>query len=156
MIRKAKKADYNAMDSVFRAAAKQLCIASYDMEIIDAWAGKCWPERFVKSANDGNHQYVLLIDDVVVCFGSINLEKQLLVSLFVSPDYAGQGLGQRMIEFLISLAKHSGVELLQIDSSLNAVSFYSRNGFREKGRSKFKTLNGVFMESVQMECALCT
>ncbi|MDP5188907.1 GNAT family N-acetyltransferase [Rheinheimera baltica] len=154
MIREAKPSDYESMDSVFRASAKKLCTASYDKEVIEAWAGKSWPERFVKGAKEGNNQYVLLKDDVVVCFGSINLEKKLLVSLFVSPEFVGQGVGQIMIEFLLDMAKSKGVEVLHLDSSLNAVNFYSRNGFKEKARCKYKTQNGVLMESVQMECSL--
>jgi len=154
MIREAKQSDYNAMDFVFRASAKKLCAASYGSEVIEAWAGESWPERFIKGANDGNQQYVLLVDEVVVCFGSINIERKLLVSLFVSPEFVGQGLGQIMINFLFDLAKSKGVEVLHLDSSLNAVNFYARNGFKEKARSKYKTQNGVIMESVQMECSL--
>jgi len=150
MIRKAKPTDYSSMDSVFRSSAEKLCVASYNREVIEAWAGKCWPERFARGADDGNQQYVLLMEGNVVCFGS------LLVSLFVSPEYAGQGLGQQMIEFLFDVAKSTGVEVLRLDSSLNAVDFYLRNGFKETGRGDYKTQNGVLMESVQMECNLCT
>lgn len=154
MIRKANQSDYNAMDSVFRASAKKMCASSYDSEVIDAWACESWPARFVKGANDGDQQYVLLVDHVVVCFGSINLERKLIVSLFVSPEFVGQGLGQRMLNFLFDVAKRKGLKVLYLDSSLNAVNFYSRNGFKEKGRSTYRTQNGVLMDSVQMECNL--
>ena len=87
---------------------------------------------------------------------TINIEKQLLVSLFVSPEYAGKGMGQEMIEYLFEKARAAGVKFLLVDSSLNAVEFYSRNGFVERSKSEFKTQSGVVMESVQMDCALCT
>ncbi|WP_156804574.1 hypothetical protein [Gallaecimonas xiamenensis] len=91
MIREANPKDYNDMDSVFRASAKKLCIASYSSEVVEAWAGKCWPERFIKGASEGNRHYVLVMDETVVCFGSINLEKQLLVSLFLHLNTSGKG-----------------------------------------------------------------
>ena len=154
MIREASPSDYEAMETVFRTSAQRLCRDSYDNQIIDEWTGEYWPERFAKSANEGNEQYVLLHDQQVVCFGSLNLEKSLLVSLFVHADSAGQGLGQKMIEFLFARAKNKGLEKLTLDSSLNALSFYLKNGFVETGRSKYQTQSGLYMESVQMQCQL--
>ena len=131
MIREATPSDYEAMETVFRTSAQHLCRDSYDAQIISEWTGEHWPERFAKSADEGNEQYVLLQNQQVVCFGSLNLEKRLLVSLFVHADVAGQGLGQKMIEFLFATAKRQGVEHLTLDSSLNAAKFYAKNGFVE-------------------------
>lgn len=92
----------------------------------------------------------------MICFGSLNIEKQLLVSLFVSPEYAGKGVGQEMIEYLFEKARTIGIKVILVDSSLNAVDFYSRNGFIEQSKGEFTTQSGVVMSSVQMECTLCT
>lgn len=55
---------------------------------------------FFKSKESGDELYVFTIDGSVVCFGSINLEHHKLVSLFVSPEQSGKGIGQCMLEFL--------------------------------------------------------
>jgi GNAT superfamily N-acetyltransferase len=154
MIRVAINSDYSAMDAVFRSSVKQLCKGCYDDETIEAWAGKPWPERFSKSADEGNRQYVFVSGDEIICFGSINVEKSLLVGLFVEPKYSGQGVGRKMTAHLISEAKAAGVHSIHVDSSLNAVGFYKANGFSEIGRSEYTTQNGVVMKSVQMELSL--
>ena len=39
MIRAAERSDYEAMDSVFRASAKALCVRNYDRKTFEEWAG---------------------------------------------------------------------------------------------------------------------
>lgn len=151
MIREANPSDYDAMDALFRSSARAFCSRSYSSQVIENWAGQPWPDRFRKSKDSGDQQYVLVGDGNVVCFGSINLERHTLVSLFVSPQHSGKGIGERMIKFLLERAASSGIEWIKLDSSLNAVNFYVRHGFREIGRSMYRTTNGVEMESVQME-----
>ncbi len=151
MIRKANISDYTAMDEVFRASANAFCTRSYNSQVIESWAGTPWPERFHENNKNGDDQYVFTINGKVVCFGSINLERHTLVSLFVSPEQSGKGIGKSMLEFLVARAISSDILVLKIDSSLNAVSFYKRHGFIETGRSNYRTRNGVDIESVQME-----
>lgn len=155
MIREADISDYDAMDRVFRASATALCSRSYSSQVIESWAGEPLPGRFVKNKESGDEQYVFTVAGNVAGFGSINLEHHKLVSLFVSPEQSGKGIGQSMLEFLVARAESSGIPVLKIDSSLNAVNFYKRHGFAETGRSMYRTQNGVEMESVQMERRLC-
>jgi N-acetylglutamate synthase-like GNAT family acetyltransferase len=156
MIRVASKSDYTEMDSVFRSSAEALCVRDYDNKTVLDWVGEARPERFVHSANDGCTQYVKVLENKVTCFGELNIEKQLLLSLFVSPDYAGKGMGQEMIEFLFAKASEAGIKILKVDSSLNAANFYCRNGFVEQSKSDFTTQNGVVLASIKMECVLNT
>ena len=156
MIRIANKSDYIDMDSVFRSSAEALCVRDYDSKTVLDWVGEANPERFVQSANDGCVQYVKVLEGRIVCFGELNIEKQLLLSLFVSPDCAGKGHGQKMIEFLLTKASEAGIKILKVDSSLNAANFYLRNGFMEQSKSDFTTQNGVVLESIKMECDLST
>ncbi len=151
MIREANPSDYVTMDALFRSSARAFCSRSYGRQVIENWAGKPWPDRFRKSKESGDEQYVLTMDGNVVCFGSINLESHTLVSLFVSPHHSGKGVGECMIKFLLERAASSGIGVLKVDSSLNAVNFYVRHGFMEVSRSMYCTKNGVEMESVQME-----
>jgi len=154
MIRIADKSDYVEMDSVFRSSAQSLCIRDYDSKVVLDWVGEARPARFELSSKDGCTQYVKVVDGVIACFGELNIEKQLLHSLFVSPDYAGQGIGQEMIEFLLAKARAAAIKFLKVDSSLNAANFYLRNGFVELSKSDFTTQSGVVLESIKMECPL--
>ena len=156
MIRAAVKDDYIEMDAVFRASAQQLCVEAYGSDIVNAWAGQPRPERFVLGVENGDEQYVLLLDGKVICFGAINIDKQLLESLFVAPSHVSSGVGSELLEFLIERAIKAGVKILRLDSSLNAVNFYARNGFVEQRKSEFMSKSGVMLKSVIMERTLCT
>jgi GNAT superfamily N-acetyltransferase len=156
MIRVANQSDYIEMDSVFRASAKALCISAYDSQTVLDWVGEARPERFVQSAKEGCTQYVNIVENKVTCFGELNISKQLLLSLFVMPEYAGMGIGQEMIQFLLTKASEAGIKTLKLDSSLNAANFYLRNGFVEQSKSDFTTQNGIVLESIKMECVLST
>jgi len=150
LIRKATPSDYPAMESVFRQSTQTLCSNSYDEQTIAAWTGQYWPERFAKSTDEGVQHYVLLIENKVICFGSVHFGNGLLASLFLSPEYAGQGLGKVMLNFLFEQAKERDLTQLKLDSSLNAVNFYAKHGFKELKREKFKTQSGLYLESIQM------
>ncbi len=156
MIRVADKSDYVDMDSVFRSSAQSLCIRDYDSKLVLSWVGEARPERFELSSKDGCTQYVKILNGIIACFGELNIKKQLLLSLFVSPDYAGQGIGQEMIEFLFVKARAAGIKVLKVDSSLNAANFYLRNGFVEISKCDFTTQSGVVLESIKMESELST
>ncbi|MBE9549087.1 MAG: GNAT family N-acetyltransferase [Proteobacteria bacterium] len=142
------------MDAVFRKSAQQLCVKAYGSDIVDAWAGEPRPDRFVLGAENGDEQYVLLLKGKIVCFGAINIDKQLLESLFVTPSHAGSGLGCELLKFLVEKATIAGVKVLRLDSSLNAVNFYVRNGFVEQRESEFMSKSGIVLKSVIMERAL--
>ena len=154
MIREAKHSDYKEMDAVFRASAKQLCVRDYDTDKIAIWAGKSWPERFIRSANDGCKHYVKILEEKIICFGSLNYDKDLLEALFVDPAYAGQGVGVEMLNFLFEQAQKVGIKELHVDSSLNAVNFYARHDFVEQSKADFTTQSGVVLDSVKMVCKL--
>lgn len=150
MIREVSPSDYNDMEDVFRTSVRTLCKGHYDDDVIQAWTGEYRPERFAESVEQGNQQFVFTINNKVVCFGSLHIEKQLLVSLFVAPEVAGTGVGHTMMQFLLDKAVSCGAQQLSIDSSLNAFPFYAKYGFKETGRSKYKTQSGNYVESIQM------
>lgn len=154
LIRKADPKDFTAMNTLFQASARRLCSESYDAETLESWVGASHPDRFYHGINIGNEQYVLVNEGIVVCYGEIHIQNQKLAALFVDPEYAGQGIGQTMIEFLFQRARDSDVSTLFLDASLNAAPFYAKNGFVEIEKRPFKTYSGAWMDSVRMECSL--
>jgi len=61
------------------------------------------------------------------------------ISYFIGPEFTGRGVGQMMLDHLISKAKEKGItSILANISSLNqgSINFHRRNGFVECGRFK--------------------
>ena len=50
-------------------------------------------------------------------------------NLFVAVDLIGRGIGRRLLDRIMRLAKAEGAQRLHVASSRNAVSFYERSGF---------------------------
>ncbi|MCK7612255.1 GNAT family N-acetyltransferase [Roseibium sediminicola] len=57
--------------------------------------------------------------------------------LFVDAAAVGLGAGAGLMERALADARAGGVDLVRIDATLNAVSFYEKWGFRETGRGVF-------------------
>ncbi|QDP02423.1 GNAT family N-acetyltransferase [Thalassotalea sp. PS06] len=150
MIREAKPDDYPEMDELFRLSATRLCRNAYTEEQLEGWAGCPRPERFMENQSNGYQQYVLAREKQIIAFGILDIANSKLMALFVHPDFSGQKVGEKMMHFLLQQAKDKNLDVLALDSSLNAVNFYKRHGFSEIGRSVFTTQNGTTLESVQM------
>ena len=134
MIRPAEASDHPAMNDVFQAAARAFCTEAYGAELVEAWAGNPRPDKYLRGENGGTDFYVLIRQGRVVGYGGLNLKKQLLEALFVDPSLSGQGVGHEMSTFLFATAEAAGIDRLRLESSLNAASFYQRQGFVEVAR----------------------
>jgi Acetyltransferase (GNAT) family. len=66
--------------------------------------------------------------DKVVGFGSIVPKHSELQAVYVHPRVGRTGVGTRILGILEDLALSLGVERLQIDASLNAETFYVKQG----------------------------
>ncbi|WP_394176544.1 GNAT family N-acetyltransferase [Thalassotalea litorea] len=150
MIRQAKPDDYPEMDELFRLSATRLCCNAYTEEQLEGWAGCPRPERFMENQSKGYQQYFLTLENQIIAFGILDIANSKLMALFVHPDFSGRKVGENMTQFLLQQAKDKNLNVLALDSSLNAVKFYKRHGFSETGRSVFTTQNGTSLAPVQM------
>jgi putative acetyltransferase len=89
-------------------------------------------------------------DRVVVGFGELGQEAGEIQGLYVSPEVAGRGVGRRLLSTLEERARAYGLESLRLTSSLNAVSFYERAGFRASEALTQTISPGVERASVRM------
>jgi len=82
-------------------------------------------------------------------------EVLVIHTLCVSPEFAGRGVGSRVVEFTFDLAREQGCQVVRLDTggqNLPAVGLYTKLGFRKAGGG-FILLDGhlpdwkhVFME----------
>jgi putative acetyltransferase len=78
--------------------------------------------------------------------GVIGLEGTGVYDFFVAPDRQGQGVGRALLSFVEKLARRRGIEELHLSSSLTAVGFYERLGYRKTGAES----EGRFGRTVEM------
>ncbi|HEX8176476.1 MAG TPA: GNAT family N-acetyltransferase [Pyrinomonadaceae bacterium] len=148
-IRKAKQEDKESIYHVHAKAIRETCASHYSQEVIRIWVGRLQPEKY-GVAISSNEFFVAEKDGSVVGFGELDPIGGEIAGLYVSPDASGRGVGWKLLCALEEKARALGLESLHLDSSLNAVSFYERAGFKSLEK-RTKTLSpGVERASVRM------
>jgi ribosomal protein S18 acetylase RimI-like enzyme len=80
----------------------------------------------------------------VLGFGGIveNGARARLEHLWIRPEHARQGLGRRLVQHALSLARARGYAVLEVESDPNAEAFYLRIGAKRTGET-FVTIDGM-------------
>jgi N-acetylglutamate synthase-like GNAT family acetyltransferase len=148
-IRRATQEDKEAIWRVHGSAIRGGCAGHYSPEVIEVWAGRLRPEKYGE-AIERYEFFVAEEGGVVVGFGELGQEAGEIQGLYVSADAAGRGVGRRLLSALEERARAHGLGSLRLTSSLNAVPFYERAGFRAVERLTQTISPGVERESVRM------
>jgi putative acetyltransferase len=148
-IRRAGQGDKEAVWRVHGSAIRGTCAGHYPPEVIEIWAGRLRPEKYAE-AIDRYDFFVAEEDGVVVGFGELGAEAGEVQGLYVSPDVKGRGVGRELLRTLEERARACGLKSLRLTSSLNAVPFYERAGFRAVEELTETIGPGVERASVRM------
>ncbi len=120
---------------------------------------------FLLKASDGFPAIVIKNGEGgVIGFGMLRpfhpfpvFSKTAEISYFISPDWVGKGLGNKMLAHLIKKAEEKGItSILASISSLNqpSIRFHQKNGFLECGRfekvgeKKGQVFDVVYMQKI--------
>jgi GNAT superfamily N-acetyltransferase len=71
--------------------------------------------------------------------------------MYVSPDHVGRGAGRGLWRRVEAWCLSQGVPAVHLMSSLQAVPFYLKMGFRKIEEVKIRLSGGVPLEAVRME-----
>ncbi|MBV9926324.1 MAG: GNAT family N-acetyltransferase [Acidobacteria bacterium] len=148
-IRRARQEDKEAIWRVHGRAIRETCAGHYSADVIEIWAGRLRPEKYAE-AIDRYEFFVAEVGGEVVGYGELGQETGEVQGLYVSPGVKGQGVGWKLLSTLEERARAYGLKSLSLTSSLNAVSFYERAGFRAVGEVTTTFGPGVERASVRM------
>jgi len=156
-IRLANHKDLEAITQVYRTSIQVLCAKDYDQDVIELWQssstalsrmhlvneGKLWVVDAFSRTDfylDSNHNETkvtsLTQDELTPLAGFMVVTPGELVSLFIHPDYARLGVGKKLAQMGIQMAK-KGCTSIRLESTLTALSFYQKLGFVEQSRGYF-------------------
>ncbi len=152
--------DRGAVANLHRRSARELGAEAYDEATAKAWAGdRC---RCDYDLADADAAFVVAVTDPdvtraprverspgggegdVAGFGHVDVATGEVEAVYVSPTYAGEGVGSALLSHLESRASDEGVDALTVASSLNAVGFYEHHDYAVTDSASFETTgNGV-------------
>jgi ribosomal protein S18 acetylase RimI-like enzyme len=85
-----------------------------------------------------NESWVAEIDMTPIAFYTL-LEKDgsaWLENLWVLPEWIGRGIGKRLFDHAVEVARQRGYKLLQLEADPNAVGFYEKMGMYKIGERR--------------------
>jgi len=72
--------------------------------------------------------FILVEDDCVI--GTVSLGKNQIGELYVDPDYAGRGIGKKLLNFIEKYAKSKDIKNIYLFSTVSSEKFYKKNGYK--------------------------
>ncbi|MCL6270329.1 ribosomal protein S18-alanine N-acetyltransferase [Sansalvadorimonas sp. 2012CJ34-2] len=93
------------------------------------------------SLKSGYRCWVLEQDQRIVGYTvvMITVGEGHLLNITISPDFQGQGLGRKLLDFLLEDTREQQAEVIFLEvrvSNIRAIELYEQNGFAEVGRRK--------------------
>lgn len=146
-IRPATIADRPDIARVHQESIRGLGVTHYTPEQIAGWSGNISPEKYPV---DTERMIVAMVGDRAAGFGELHLKTNELRAVYVSPEFAGRGVGTMILNALEEIARENGLTNLHLGASLNAVSFYEKHGWCEISRDRKMKSNGVELPYVSM------
>ncbi|HEL3862925.1 GNAT family N-acetyltransferase [Stenotrophomonas sp. RS-48] len=127
---------------------RETCSSHYPPEVIAPWAASPPPAQYPRLLSQGGCVVAEGGQGELLGFGVLDIDGNEVDALFVDPDRGGQGIGQALMQRLLALAD-PGRDVV-LSASLNAVSFYQRQGFIREREEIYPHPSGVPLASVRM------
>jgi putative acetyltransferase len=146
-IRLATEADTDAIFRVHQDSVRQLCGRQYSPEQIAMWLDGRTPEVYLEAI--GQHTLWVAVGAEIA--GFVETDGSEISKLFVAGTAAFHGVGKQLLQVALDHIEGSGVDKAYVESTVTAVKFYERHGFRTMGSGFFSRGNSsVQLEIVQM------
>jgi len=151
VIRPMEPADVQRVSEVIVSAIGARLAGCYPADVVAGLIAGNGPSAVADHAPKQT-DYVAVRDGRIVAM--IGLKRNEIGHLFVDPAEAGRGAGRRLVDFAVERFLAAGYGEMIVLSSLNAVGFYARCGFVERGRGSFPVGDGLPLEYVRMRAEL--
>ena len=156
-IRHAKEADAQGILEAHRSAVHEIASRDYPQDILNEWAKPLTPDRtenYLKNSLPKETTLVAEVDGRIAGFGAIVESENELRAVYVSAQFARQGIGAALLNALETLAKKLGCPELHMDSSVTAERFYKTHGYEVLERGEHTLRSGRRMVCVKMRKSL--
>ena len=128
-LRHATAGDCREIYRVQVAAVRGLPSGTQGKEGIERWLATREPEVYEKTMEDELF-VVAEADGVLLGWGALNVDKQVITNVFVDPPQQRRGVGRAIIRMLEDRAREAGLDTVQLQATGTAIDFYLATGYR--------------------------
>ncbi|MCW2271129.1 putative N-acetyltransferase YafP [compost metagenome] len=148
-LRPAQPGDGQAIFDVTHQSISALANDHYRPEQLKGWMGERTP-AFYEQQIEHTQMVVAVHDGRIV--GFVDAAPGEVTRLFILPEASGTGLGARLLQIGIDKARAPGIDVINVESTLNAEGFYQKHGFVTRRRGVFSHgVGGQPIDIVHME-----
>jgi GNAT superfamily N-acetyltransferase len=148
-VRRLRAEDLPGISDLIRNTLLVSNLPDYDLQAILELSAS-FSEQEIRSLAGRREFFVYEEEEEGRLAGVIGLEGTGVYDFFVAPDRQGRGVGRALLGFVEELARQRGIEELHLSSSLTAMGFYERLGYRKTGAAS----GGRFSRTVEMTKSL--
>jgi GNAT superfamily N-acetyltransferase len=152
-IRRARPEDVFDVHRIHTTAIREGAAGHYHPEVVEAWVDAFNPENFPDNIETMEFWVAELEDGRVAAFLAFDPDTAEVESVYVAPWGRGLGLGSFLLGFAEESLRLAGLGSAWLDSSLNAVGFYSSFGWNEVEHHA-RERKGIEIPVVKMEKGL--
>jgi putative acetyltransferase len=155
-IRPSTPADAEGILHAHHSAVHETAKKDYSEQILNIWSMAVDTQRIAahrtKMQTDRSIISFVAVDESgkILGFGEL-VPPETLGALYVAASAARRGVASALLRTLEAKAHELGMTVLRMESSLTAVPFYLRHGFRELQRGTHRLANGLMMACINME-----
>lgn len=136
IIRRFLQTDSKEVSDLIIKTLREVNIKDYPKEYIENEVQRLQPNKILKRA-ERTHFYVACDENKIVGCGAIGpywdkVDESSLFTIFVLPDYQGQGIGRKIIETLEKDEYFLRANRIEIPASITATPFYIKMGYTYK------------------------
>ncbi|WP_434597599.1 GNAT family N-acetyltransferase [Pseudomonas sp. R4-83] len=146
-IRNASDSDAPAISKTIINALRESNARDYSSDIIDQVVQGFSVPAVLRMLTE-RQVLVATIDGHIVATAS--LQKNIIRSVFVDPQYHRRGIGRHLISTIESIALDAGLSLLNVPSSIPAEGFYASLGFRKIRDEYYQSERTIIMAKMLM------
>lgn len=148
IIRRFRKEDAIKVGNIVKRGQRKVLVKYYPKKLMEAFCKRNNPKRVLERAK--NRQYFVAENKKTKkILGGAALKGNEVTSYYVDPQKHRRGIGKMLFERIKKEALKKGHKKLYVSSSLYAVDFYKKVGFRRL-RKKHRELDGIKFYDIWM------
>jgi len=147
-IRPCQAGDEDALRGVFHSSVHQLASRYYTAEQVAAWAPDSYDHQEWFEQIARLQPFVALVGERIAGYADLQ-SSGYIDHFFVAGSFAGQGVGNTLMQHIHSAADSQSISKLFADVSLSAEGFFGAHGFVVETR-RVVVVRGVEMRNARM------
>jgi len=148
-IRKANRKDAVKMNNLKKRTFQTINSKYYPKKLVEAYLKKQKSEKIIENMKEKNY---FVLEDKGGILGMACLSKEgVLSSLYIRANQVNKGYGKKLLLFVEKYAKKKGLKEIKLYSTLNAIEFYKREGYKRTKKKDYWKLAGYKLPNHEMK-----